>query len=259
MESIRSNPIEGFRSNPMEAVRSNPTDSMNAQHFKREVEDIPEYETNKDQKSVKMEKPGNNFENDEKEPHSRDMNKSFGNKDLDTTAENDSKKMPESVEIGMKIDNDEKETLVRGKIESFDNENDSDQEKKLVEPVDINYDEMENENEMEYEYDDSYTNGAANINPWFVNSVEDFLYYNCPECNVKTQSRERFLKHARKHPMAKEAKHIFGKKKMKKEPYEEDFIDDDDTDEEYDEFDESLYYPTVEYGNESDSARYNIT
>merc|ERR1712038_1302576 len=134
MEGIRSNPIEGFRSNPMEAVRSNPTDSMNAQHFKREVEDIPEYETNKDQKSVKLEKPGNNFENDEKEPHLRDMNKSFGNKDLDTTAENDSKEMPESVEIGMKIDDDEKETLVMGKIESFDNEktaeNDSDQEKK---------------------------------------------------------------------------------------------------------------------------------
>ena len=131
----------------------------------------------------------------------------------------------------------------------------------LVEPVDINYDEMEmSENEMEYEYDNSYTNGEGHINPWFVNSVEDFLYYNCPECNVKTQSRERFLKHARKnHPMAKEAKHIFGKKKKIKNEYEEDFIDDDSADEEYDEFDESLYYPTVEYGNESDSARYDFT
>ena len=38
-------------------------------------------------------------------------------------------------------------------------------------------------------------------NPWAVKNLNDFLYFCCPECNVKDQSKESFLKHALdKHP-----------------------------------------------------------
>ena len=40
--------------------------------------------------------------------------------------------------------------------------------------------------------------------PWNVESLEDFLYYCCPECNVRNQSREDFLNHALdQHPTSK--------------------------------------------------------
>ena len=40
--------------------------------------------------------------------------------------------------------------------------------------------------------------------PWNVESLEDFLYYCCPECNDRNQSRDDFLQHALKeHPDAK--------------------------------------------------------
>ena len=36
---------------------------------------------------------------------------------------------------------------------------------------------------------------------WDVKSLEDFLYYCCPECNERKQSRESFLFHAlNQHP-----------------------------------------------------------
>ena len=39
--------------------------------------------------------------------------------------------------------------------------------------------------------------------PWNVESLEDFLYYCCPECNDRHQSRDDFLQHALKeHPDA---------------------------------------------------------
>ena len=34
------------------------------------------------------------------------------------------------------------------------------------------------------------------FNPWNVENLEEFLYYWCPECDDKHQSRELFLKHA---------------------------------------------------------------
>ena len=38
-------------------------------------------------------------------------------------------------------------------------------------------------------------------NPWAVKNLDDFLFFCCPECNVKDQSKESFLKHALdKHP-----------------------------------------------------------
>ena len=33
-------------------------------------------------------------------------------------------------------------------------------------------------------------------NPWSVETVEQFLYYNCPECDNKTQSKTIFINHA---------------------------------------------------------------
>ena len=41
-------------------------------------------------------------------------------------------------------------------------------------------------------------------NPWSVTNIEDFLYFCCPECDVKDQSKELFLKHALdQHPNSK--------------------------------------------------------
>ena len=37
--------------------------------------------------------------------------------------------------------------------------------------------------------------------PWNIESLEEFLFYFCPECEVKKQSRDDFLQHALKnHP-----------------------------------------------------------
>ena len=33
-------------------------------------------------------------------------------------------------------------------------------------------------------------------NPWSVETVEQFLFYNCPECDNKTQSKTIFINHA---------------------------------------------------------------
>ena len=42
-------------------------------------------------------------------------------------------------------------------------------------------------------------------NPWAVESLENFLYYCCPECDMKNTSREEFLEHAlNQHPLVKE-------------------------------------------------------
>ena len=42
-------------------------------------------------------------------------------------------------------------------------------------------------------------------NPWKVKNLDDFLYYNCPECHVRDQSKVLFLQHAlEEHPKAKE-------------------------------------------------------
>ena len=42
-------------------------------------------------------------------------------------------------------------------------------------------------------------------NPWSVKNIEEFLYFCCPECNLKDRSKELFLKHAlEEHPNSKE-------------------------------------------------------
>ena len=43
-------------------------------------------------------------------------------------------------------------------------------------------------------------------NPWTVTSIDDFLYFCCPQCDTKKQSRESFLEHAfEEHPKSKDA------------------------------------------------------
>ena len=34
------------------------------------------------------------------------------------------------------------------------------------------------------------------LNPWDVATLDDFLYYNCPECDVKEKDKQVFLEHA---------------------------------------------------------------
>ena len=33
-------------------------------------------------------------------------------------------------------------------------------------------------------------------NPWTVSNIDEFLFYNCPECDNKTQSKATFINHA---------------------------------------------------------------
>ena len=41
-------------------------------------------------------------------------------------------------------------------------------------------------------------------NPWSHKKLEDFLYFNCPECEYRTQTGDDFLIHCHDHPMAKD-------------------------------------------------------
>ena len=41
-------------------------------------------------------------------------------------------------------------------------------------------------------------------NPWFVGSIQSFLFLNCPECDFKTRKKNFFQNHAHhKHPLSK--------------------------------------------------------
>lgn len=43
-------------------------------------------------------------------------------------------------------------------------------------------------------------------NPWLVTYLEEFLYYCCPECDERCQSRDTFLDHALgRHPLAEDS------------------------------------------------------
>ena len=77
-------------------------------------------------------------------------------------------------------------------------------------------------------------------NPWFVEELEEFLYFCCPECDLKDQSRENFLEHAlNQHPKSKDSLYKF---EIKDEPlddseknqlFENDTFCDDENEEEY--------------------------
>ena len=59
-------------------------------------------------------------------------------------------------------------------------------------------------------------------NPWYVKNLEEFMYYCCPECDEKKQSRDLFLKHALgQHPNSKECLQEFA---IKEEDFSEDNV-----------------------------------
>ena len=60
---------------------------------------------------------------------------------------------------------------------------------------------------------------GTEINPWDVHKLEEFLYFCCPECDEKNQSKDLFIQHALdEHP---KAKHGFGILSIKEESIEE--------------------------------------
>ena len=69
-------------------------------------------------------------------------------------------------------------------------------------------------------------------NPWEVENVEDFLYFCCPECDVKNHSRDHFLKHAfDQHPKSKEYLEKWAhsiKDELKEENNQNKFVKDDE-------------------------------
>ena len=54
---------------------------------------------------------------------------------------------------------------------------------------------MENGEEVKVKPDPSVTEDCK-ISPWDVTSVEDFLYYCCPECDLKSKDSQSFIEHA---------------------------------------------------------------
>ena len=55
-------------------------------------------------------------------------------------------------------------------------------------------------------------------NPWNVENLEEFLYFCCPECDLKDQSKVEFLQHAlEQHPKAKECVQQFNEFIIKEE------------------------------------------
>ena len=89
--------------------------------------------------------------------------------------------------------------------------------------------------------------GVKMENPWLCERLEEFLFFNCPECDEKSQSKEYFLEHALTlHPLARECLLKF---QVKDEPSEEDKNDfdvneneNDFDNNENDEDDENYYY-----------------
>ena len=58
-------------------------------------------------------------------------------------------------------------------------------------------------------------------NPWHVPNLEEFLYYCCPECDIKTKEHQEFYEHAIEvHELAKEALNLVVPVKV--EVFEED-------------------------------------
>ena len=46
---------------------------------------------------------------------------------------------------------------------------------------------------------------SEEINPWSAKIIEDFLYFCCPECDVKDQFKDSFIQHAlENHPNSRE-------------------------------------------------------
>jgi hypothetical protein len=52
-------------------------------------------------------------------------------------------------------------------------------------------------NDADAEYEDAnFSNEPMDENPWAVDSLRRFLFYNCPECDFKAQDETAFQNHA---------------------------------------------------------------
>ena len=61
------------------------------------------------------------------------------------------------------------------------------------------------------------------MNPWNVECLEEFLYFCCPECDLRDQSKENFIQHALdKHQNSKEYVLPFNDFIIKDEPNDKD-------------------------------------
>ena len=84
-------------------------------------------------------------------------------------------------------------------------------------------------------------------NPWAVRNLKEFLYFCCPECDVKNQSEELFLQHAlNEHPKAKE---YFGEFHIKKEIIDTDDLDDNSVQVEQNKINVNIYYDSTSHMN----------
>ena len=85
----------------------------------------------------------------------------------------------------------------------------------------------------------SNENNPDSNNPWNVTNLDEFLYFCCPECDLKNQSKVQFLQHAlEKHPKAKECVQQFNEFVIKDEPSEL-----EDAEEENLDIDNEIYTP----------------
>ena len=66
------------------------------------------------------------------------------------------------------------------------------------------------------------TEDSQQQNVWGLKNIDEFLYYCCPECDVKDQSKENFLKHALDHhPNSKDC--VLHNLELKCEPLAQEF------------------------------------
>ena len=64
-------------------------------------------------------------------------------------------------------------------------------------------------------------------NPWHVPNLEEFLYYCCPECDIKTKEHQEFYEHAiQVHELAKEALNLVVPVKVEVDPYDNEYQSD---------------------------------
>ena len=84
-------------------------------------------------------------------------------------------------------------------------------------------------------------------NPWNVENLEEFLYFCCPECDLKDQSKTEFLQHAlEQHPKAKDCVQQFNEFIIKDEPsFEEDFEEEDNENCDSEIFEDSNMFPEI--------------
>ena len=52
-------------------------------------------------------------------------------------------------------------------------------------------------------FDENIDENIENLNPWSVQSIFDLMYFNCPSCHFKHNSKQEFINHAYEfHPNA---------------------------------------------------------